>query len=224
MTKFIHQVSIKSRNWKQFMDEIYNATSHDLQKRIRVIEIAQQLFNKIKSFKDLGIDERKFIAGVPNNLTINGAEDWGYFGSMKGAGVFRNKINTNNVQISEALDQIPLTGKVTKDVYDNFICHYQQAFINTTLQNANNLSTATRLLTMKRPDTFVCLDNKNRANLCRDFGIIQARMDYNRYWNEIIETIFQSDWWLNPTPTPNNNNELKISEARAAFLDSLYYE
>ena len=47
-------------------------------------------------------------------------------------------------------------------------------------------------------------------------------MDYERYWDDIVERIYDSDWWQNPNP--ENENEEKVSEARAAFLDSLYYE
>jgi hypothetical protein len=75
---------------------------------------------------------------------------------------------------------------------------------------------------MKRPDIFVCLDSKNSSALCRDFGIKQSEMDHERYWNDIIERIYDSDWWRNPNPL--NEKEKKVSEARAAFLDSLYYD
>lgn len=75
---------------------------------------------------------------------------------------------------------------------------------------------------MKRPDTFVCFDSKNRSALCDDFGIFQSKMDYERYWDDIVERIYDSDWWQNPNP--KNESEEKVNEARAAFLDSLYYE
>ena len=153
---------------------------------------------------------------MPNKLDIDGAKDWGYFGSMKGAGIFKTKIKANDIIISKALDQIPLSGQITKKHYDNYIKYFTQIF------SGNYIATATRLLCMKRPDTFVCFDSKNRSALCKDFGIIQSEMDYERYWDDIVERIYDSDWWQNPNP--ENENEEKVSEARAAFLDSLYYE
>jgi len=84
------------------------------------------------------------------------------------------------------------------------------------------LATATRLLAMKRPDVFVCLDSKNRSALCKDFGVVQSKLDYDRYWNEIVERIFDSDWWINPKP--KDDIEKDVSNSRAAFLDSIYYE
>jgi hypothetical protein len=95
------------------------------------------------------------------------------------------------------------------------------AFKGTHLEKAINLATATRLLCMKRPDIFVCFDSENRSKMCKDFGIVQTRMSYNRYWDDIIERIYDSDWWNNTAP--KNNIEREISEARAAFLDSMYY-
>ncbi|MDR0307262.1 MAG: phospholipase D family protein [Chitinispirillales bacterium] len=214
--KPIYEVPMINRSWDEFINEIRNEAFHGLVKRLRVIEIAKNLFYRVDHFYELTEDERKFIAGIPNKLDIDGAEDWGYFGSMKGAGIFKNKIKANDKNISKALDQIPLTGQITKKHYDNYIKFFIQVF------SGNYIATATRLLCMKRPDTFVCFDSKNRSALCKDFGIIQSEMDYGRYWDDIVERIYDSDWWLNPNP--KNKEEEKVSEARAAFLDSLYYE
>lgn len=60
------------------------------------------------------------------------------------------------------------------------------------------------------------------VRIVQPFGIVQFEMDYDRYWDDIVERIFDSDWWQNPSP--KNETEDKISKARAAFLDSLYYE
>lgn len=214
--KPVHEVPMMNRSWDDFMNEVRSETSHGLDRRLRVIEIAKNLFDRVDHFNELTEDERKFIAGIPNKLQIDGAEDWGYFGSMKGAGIFKNKIKENDRNISKALDQIPLSGHVTKKHYENYIKYFTQTF------TGNYIATATRLLCMKRPDTFVCFDSKNRSALCKDFGIIQSEMDYDKYWDDIVERIYDSDWWQNPNP--KNDTEESVNEARAAFLDSLYYE
>lgn len=112
--KPIHEVPMMIRNWGDFMNDVKNETSHGIDRRLKVIEIAKNLFDKVDHFNELTEDERKFIAGIPNKLDVNGAKDWGYFGSMKGAGIFKNKIKENDVNISKALDQIPLSGQITK--------------------------------------------------------------------------------------------------------------
>ena len=140
----------------------------------------------------------------------------------EGAGIFKNRIIENDVYISKALDQIPENGTVTKIHYDSFIEYFQKAFIGTQLENAKNIGTATRLLAMKRPDTFICLDNRNKSELCKDFGIKQSEMNFEKYWEEIIQRIFDCNWWINPVA--KNIVEQRISKARAAFLDSIYYK
>ncbi|WP_163713766.1 hypothetical protein [Mangrovibacterium lignilyticum] len=75
---------------------------------------------------------------------------------------------------------------------------------------------------MKRPDVFVCLDSKNKPALCGAFGIKQSSLTYESYWEDIILQVYKAEWWLNPKP--QNNREKQVSNSRAAFLDSLYYE
>jgi len=152
--KPIHEVPIMNRSWDEFINEVINETSHRFDNRLRVIGIAKNLFCKVNHFNQLTEDERKFVAGIPNELDIDGSEDWGYFGSMKGAGIFKKKILENNKNISKALDQIPLSGQITKKHYENYIKYFKQTF------SGNFIATSTRLLCMKRPDTFVCLTVK----------------------------------------------------------------
>ncbi|MGC5745618.1 restriction endonuclease PLD domain-containing protein [Chryseobacterium sp. NFX27] len=215
--KPIHQIESQTRSWDEFIDKVSDEGTNVIKIRLRVIKIAQELFAKKAQFKDLTEDERKFIAGIPNRLGdyIKGAENWPYFGSMKGAGKFKNKIKDNNEFISQALDEIPLNGTITKTNYDRFLEYFQLAL------PGDYLATSTRLLAMKRPDVFICYDSKNNNALCRDFGITRNGMNHERYWNEIILRISDSDWYQKPTP--KNEMERKISLARSAFLDSLYY-
>lgn len=213
-SKPIHEVPAVNMTWEEFMARIRNETKYGAAPRLMVIDKCRQLFNTVDHFNELSEDERKFIAGIPNKLTTT--IDWGLFGSMKGAGKYKNRIIENDAHISKALDQIPLSGQITKIHFDNFFENYQKAL------PGNFIATATRLLCMKRPDTFICFDSKNRSELCQAFGIIQTEMNYERYWQDIILRIYDSEWWLNPHP--RSPQEEKISNARAAFLDSLYYE
>lgn len=213
--KPFYLVPVANMDWNTFMKKVNADQYHSLASRIKVLKISKNLFRKVDSFHDLTDDERKFIAGIPNTLPVDKDVDWGYFGSMKGAGIYKNRIIEKDVNISKALDEIPLSGQITKIHYQRFLEHYKKTF------EGNYLATATRLLAMKRPDTFVCLDSKNRSALCKDFEITQAGLDYDRYWNEIIERIYDSNWWINPKP--KNKIEKSISDSRAAFLDSLYY-
>ncbi|GGG62765.1 phospholipase D family protein [Epilithonimonas arachidiradicis] len=213
-----YKIALQTKSWNDYIDEIYDEGKSIIKRRIRVIEIAKELFQSVRHFKELDDNERKFIAGLPTNLkhTISGAEDWAFFGSMKGAGKFSKLINDNSDLISKALDEIPISGHIEKTNYDSFLEYFTEAL------PGNYLATSTRLLAMKRPDIFVCYDSKNNDALCRDFEINKSGMNHERYWNEIILRINDCEWYQKPTPT--NAMERKISLARSAFLDSLYYE
>ncbi len=214
------QVAVMTMSWAEFIKKVRTEHAHPMVERLSVIELASSLFQKVNSFKDLNPDERKFIAGLPNN--IPGGLDWGYFGSMKGFGVFAKEVGQNNDFISKALDEIPLSGQITKSHYDGFMQTFLQTFQNASKNIENPIASATRLLAMKRPDVFVCFDSKNRVQLCNHFGIKQADVTIESYWDIIVARIMDSEWWVNPKPA--NRQEQKVSEARAAFLDALYYE
>ncbi|MFW5721225.1 MAG: hypothetical protein ACOCWW_02440, partial [Bacteroidota bacterium] len=215
-SKPIYQVPVANMDWKEFIRKVRQEKHHALDSRIKVLEIAKNLFKKVDSFFQLETDERKFIAGIDNNTQETHGVDCKYFGSMIGSGKFKNRIIENDSNISRALDEIPLSGQITKRHYDRFLENYSKSF------DGNFLATATRLLAMKRPDIFVCLDSKNKSALCKDFEIVQSGLDYPRYWDDIILRIYDSEWWLNPDPV--NETEKQVSDSRAAFLDSLYYE
>lgn len=214
--KPIYQIPVITMNWNEFIQKVKREKQEALDSRIEVLKIAKDLFNRVGSFNQLSTDERKFIAGIDENTIQTHGVDCKYFGSMIGSGIFKNKIIENDSNISKALDEIPLSGQIVRMHYDRFLDYYCKSF------SGNFLGTATRLLSMKRPDFFVCFNSKNKSALCRDFEIVQSGLDYNRYWDDIILRIYDSFWWLNPDP--ENETEMRISESRAAFLDSIYYE
>jgi hypothetical protein len=71
---------------------------------------------------------------------------------------------------------------------------------------------------MKKPDVFYCLTSKNQKRFSKEFNVSKSEIDYTGYRNHIIERIYDSEWWLNPSP--KNKTEARISNARAAFLDA----
>ena len=142
---------------------------------------------------------------------------------MRGAGKFQNVINNNDRHLSQALDRIPASGYISKDMYIKYIDEYLKAFP----KGRHGIATATRLLTLKRPDTFVCLTKHNQERLCKDFcikehDITTSEKKYEIYWDSIIERIMDSTWWN--APCPNSQIESEVWRARTAFLDSIYYE
>jgi hypothetical protein len=133
---------------------------------------------------------------------------------MKGVGYFRQRLNDDPASLDTALNYIPLTGKVTKTAYDKFAAAYQW--------KRAGVATASRLLAMKRPDLFICVDSKNRAGIAEVFGVSAGSLQtFDGYWN-VIQRIWRCPWCRNRRPQPGL--ERRIWDARVALLDSLYYE
>lgn len=214
--KPIYNIKIVNMNWDKFLEEVNNKGIHSLDSRIGVLETSRKLFESVNSFKDLEDEERRFIAGIPNKLIVENHIDWAFFGSMKGSGNFQNRIINNDINISNALDEIPLNGQITENHYTNFIKNFSITF------PGNFIGTASRLLAMKRPDVFLCLSSKNKDKLCEAFQI-KKNINYNEYWKLIISRIYDCNWWQNPNPNINIKNEISIMNGRAAFLDSIFY-
>lgn len=209
------QSKVMTMEWKEYLAELKKDKLHGFNERLALIKEVREYFQTYKHFNDMDLDVRKGIAGLPSkNNTI---KNWAWFGSMKGAGAFAGKINASNEAYSLALDEIPLTGEIRREHYDCFIAKYLKAYEN----GRDGLATATRLLCMKRPDLFLCVDAQNEKKLSEDIGIARS-LDYERYWEEVIERLMHSPWWQ--SPEPSDPLERDAWHARAAMLDAIFYE
>ncbi len=205
--------SVMSMSWDHFYTAISDDQHHGFHDRCKMLQVVSTAFKKHDNFASMELGLRQFIAGLPTEFD----EKWGWFGSMMGAGCFHKAVNNNEGHLSSALDYIPLHGLVFRDQYQNYLSEFIKSFPN----GRHGIATASRLLAMKRPDQFVCIDSKNQKGLCRDFGIRKTGMDYERYWDEIIERIMDSSWWNSPRPV--NIAQGIAWDGRTAMLDAIFY-
>ena len=206
---------VMSMNWPTFLDRVKHGNRDDFDDRVGMLEAIKKQFNKHTHFNAMDLDVRLGIAGLPSQFFPK----WGWFGSMKGAGKFYQLIKEGHSAFSLALDQIPLQGDLSRTHFDRFIAEYLMAFPN----GRDGLGTATRLLAMKRPDTFVCVDAANKRLLSDDLGIRRLdTKDYDRYWEEVILRLKDSPWWQ--SPEPDNLIDRSVWQGRAAMLDVIFYE
>ena len=208
------RTEIMAMSWPDFLEKVRADPFHGFEQRCNLLDLVRDSFASSESFSEMELGVRKTIAGLPNDWN----EHWGWFGSMSGAGYYHQAINENNEFISVALDHIPLDGSVTHAHYRDYIDAFVQAFPN----GGDGIGIASRLLALKRPDQFVCLDSKNKAQLCKNFGIKQVRMDYDRYWDDVVCRIMDSVWWN--APKPLQRNAAQVWSGRAAMLDALFYQ
>ncbi len=205
---------IMSMSWTSFFNAAQADPYHGFNERCDLLDLVREEFRRIGHFADMEIGVRKTIAGLPNDFN----EHWGWFGSMRGAGKFHRVVNDNNPHLSAALDLIPMDGALDRVHFDSYVDEFKEAFPD----GGDGVGLASRLLALKRPDYFVCLDAKNRTQLCKGFGIKQAGMTYDRYWNDIVCRVLDSVWWNEPRP--NDPIAIRVWMGRAAMLDAIFYE
>lgn len=206
---------VAAMTWREYIQAIEQYDLHGIQERLTVLDECKRLFESVTHFSELEPEARKYIAGAPNHHALDTKANWRFFGSMKGRGDFVKSIHVNNPNISAALDHIPHTGNITRKHYDGFVGEFTQLF------PGNYIGCATRLMAMKRPDYFYCLTDANKKRFCDAFGLQTAKVNYNLYWEGVIGRLADCPWYAEMEPT--TDQERRISLARAAFLDAIYY-
>ncbi len=206
-------------SWQDYVKDVRGEEHFD--RRIALLAATKRMFGGVTEFRRMSVLDRKKIActlGPKESGRISDDTDWGLFGSMSGAGVFKAMVKNAPASLSAALDCIPATGEVAREDYVAFMREFKRAFGG----GRSGIATGTRLLAMKRPDTFVCVDSRNRDGLCGDLGTAPTTLGLDRYWDSIIAPIQDSLWWNQPRPALPV--ERLIWEGRAAFLDAIYYQ
>jgi hypothetical protein len=208
---------ILRQTWDDYVLQVRR--DQHVEERLSVLDTVRSWFREHDLFAAMSTDVRRRIAGI--DAGQNGEPDWRLFGSMVGAGTFKHLVISRPAGLSESLAAIPRDGAVARVDYETFVELFQAAFQGRRGGGDSAVATASRLLAMKRPDVFVCVDSKNRARLCNAFGISQ-RMAMQAYWESVCERIYDSAWWN--APRPRNHEEGALWDGRAALLDSLYYD
>lgn len=215
-------VGILQMSWGTFFSKVKSeriaAIGPSMDARLKVVQAAMELFEEHKRFDKVPLEGRKKIAG----LLKTRESDYRLFGSMAMTRQFKAAVNSEDERLSglsRALEAIPFAGGVARDDYLEYISRFSDSFP----EGGAGLATATRLLAMKRPDTFVCVDRKNEAAICKSFRIkMKRKQKYEQYWDSIIERIRQEAvWWS--SPKPHEHLEQLVWQARTAFLDSHFY-
>lgn len=214
---------LATMSWNDFAKSARQDTYHDFRKRMKLVREIQQMFAKTASFADLPVAEWKGIAGVLGSVEADEAGladfDWGWFGSMGGAGTFAELIGKQDGALADALDSVPKRGDVTEAHFTNYVHAFTAAF--TKSSRTARLGPATRLLAMKRPDFFVCVNGGNQTNLAEALAFAPTTISLDNYWERIIVPIQQAPWFITRRPA---GRARELWDARVAMLDAIYYE
>ena len=216
--------------WEDFFANVQNEDKKEkgrFERRTLLLKKIKELFQQKKAngeyrqFSDYSLEERKLIAGLDVDVKGENGKtlEWGLFGSMQGAGMFKKYVGKESEKLAAALECIPREGNVEQEHYDEYVAKI-------TKLPGIRLATATRLLAMKRPDTFICVDNENSENLSKFLSIpniVNCNKDkiFDVYWDDVICQMRDFVWWNEKKPT--DKKERFVWENRAAFFDSLFY-
>lgn len=196
--------NLLSMTWSNYCDKL--KSRNDLSQRLNVLNIARALFGASRSFYDLDEFDRKRISGY----RLKEAEDWRFFGSVSKGEILSEMIDE---RIGKAIDCIPLEGEVSKTQYDKYV----QLFCDGGKWK-DPIGSATRLLAMKRPDVFLCVNGGNKPGLAKGLGIPQSQIALDNYWDKIILPIQGAAWY---NEDPQNAKQEIIFRNRVALLDSI---
>ena len=214
---------LATMSWNDFVKLARQDIHHDFKKRMKLVREVQQMFAKTASFVNLSVAEWKGIAGVLGSVEADGAGldkfDWGWFGSMGGAGTFAELIGQKDGALAVALDSVPKRGDVTEAHFTEYTHAFTAAFSGSS--RTARLGPATRLLAMKRPDVFVCVNGGNQTNLAEALAFAPTTISLDNYWERIIVPIQQAPWFIVPRPA---GRDRELWDARVAMLDAIYYE
>lgn len=209
-------------DWDQYVRAVRGSAHHDVDKSLDLLRTAQGWLSAVPSFHDLTTPQRKAIAGAIGVQEKAGDEsldrDWGWFGSMRGAGDFKNRVAENDQFLARAVDSIPQKGEVTREHFDRFARLFVKAFANSS--RVGGVATASRLLAMKRPDVFLCISNPNIVAAANGMGFAKSTLNLENYWDRVVEVIRASEWYNIDKPDTRDG---QLWECRAAMLDAIYY-
>jgi len=212
-------------DWSQYVQAVVNAKDIKLEMRLQMLAKAQEIFREKDDFQSMTHEERRAIAGLEMTFTSKSliGFEWGWFGSMNGNGDFSHRIIENHPDIAAALAYIPRTGEVTHQNYLEFVDSFNLAFVDAT--HKGGVPTASRLLAMKRPDYFVCVNSQNQRGLSADLAYARTTLSLDNYWDRVIQPILDSRWWNSRRPRPRRSKDWGPSlwDFRVAMLDSIYY-
>lgn len=201
-------------NWNEFY--FWVQQDHRLQARFELLDRAQKCFKDNALFRNMNERERKGFAGLLKS-NYESEPNWAFFGTISEF-KYRHHLNDPSSKLLHAIDLIPSSGDVTKKQYDA----YTKCFINI-LGRKNPLASISRLLAIKRPDLFVCINKYNKKKIAESFNISKSDFTVENYWNILESFIWNSEWYIEPKGN-KKESELKCWKYRVALLDSISYK
>jgi hypothetical protein len=169
------------------------------------IGTAAKIFRQAPRFSDLSPDDRTFLMGKGGST--------GLLGSMGGAGWAMELVQRYPEKIGRGLDQLPLDGDVAPALALKVLAALTEL-------HGVSVGVASRLMTIKRPDLFISVNNGSEPKL--SMARNGVRIKDKKHYMLLLNSIWNTEWFRSPRPA--DAAEAALWDWRVALLDSTLYE
>jgi PLD-like domain len=143
-------------------------------------------------------------------------DEFGYFGTTFRVGHFAHVVKSEARRLDRPFASIPpWPAPITRRHFSNFVRRMPKG------PGFGRAGVGSRLLAMKRPDSFLVVNGRNIPQLAAEFGLATSSLHtYEGYWS-LLERIWACPWY---STSPPHGRMRKLWEARVAIVDALFYE
>ena len=209
-------------SWNDYYQLINDLpASYKIAPSLKLLNLADSLMNLLNSgLLESTLLERHLIGGISDTKTLKEFNlDTELLGGMSSFPSFKKVLKNDAEGVQKLLKIIPANGKIDGWHYMQFSDGYKDLLANNGIKQAP-LYPATRLLSMKRPDQFVCITPDTDANFYQAFNCKPLKkQELQRYWDDIILTIQKTEWFKQDLPM--DVSQLAIYRSRVCLLERI---
>lgn len=211
-----------SASWDDYYQLIINLpASYKIAPSLKLLNLADGLMNQLNSgLLESTLLERQLIGGVSDSKTLKEFNlDTELLGGMSSFPSFKKVLKNDPEGVQKLLKIIPANGKIDGWHYMQFSDGYKDLLANNGIKQAP-LYPATRLLSMKRPDQFVCITPDTDASFYQAFECNPLKkQELQRYWDDIILAIQKTEWFKQDLPMDVSQHA--IYRSRVCLLERI---
>lgn len=205
-------------DWPTYLRRLMDVKAYGVHDRLTILDEAHRIATDVADRRRSDPQDMRLFAGTAGHKEDDG--DWGLFGRMTGFGVMKKLVNENRQAFVTALLRIPRQGEVREADYKAFCRRFTAAFAEEA--RTGGIASASRLLTLWRPDVFVPYNEANKRGIASALGIARSAVNLDTYWQLVIERTQAAPWWQGSRPVHVFAG--RVWDYRAAMLDTLYYQ
>jgi len=199
-----------------------NKVVHSFDERIALLNHVQKMgFEDVDNMIE---EDRLVIAGkhTAKHEPSLYPFDVEWFVSTKSQKAFSQLFAEHSVKFINALSAIPHEGEITKQDYDNFVSQIGDIYQSHALEEKLTLTPITRLLSMKRPDTFVAMNSQKMEIYSAAFNLPRMNnQSFDDYWVFVNDIISNLAWAK--SVLPEDEQEQITWSFRAILLDMFFF-